>query len=380
MVRAVVVFLLFQTAWACPAPDLFKDDFSTVYSGWKPADPSLLSTKDGKLTVNVPAKSARPLLYTNDSYDRVEVCVQATPANSAESGVGIVFWATSYDSYYVFNVSDGKAWVSRQWNGDWLRPIPMRDFADIKRGVGQTNELRVALGDGQATLYVNDKKFGTLIGNQPEDGGQVGIFAQSNEASSSQFSTFGVSKLRLAQNLRVTDPIFDYDLSTVPPGWSEVSVKDHRLLLRPDAGLGQILPLPLDAYGRGDLRVKVSVEKTEGGAEPIAGLMLWVKGESYYRFDVAPISGRAGVSRHAGGRFLHPVELQESAAIKKEPGAVNELRVVFNGTQATAYINGQKFADFTGQPPDGGGEVGIFAESNGKAATTSAFQDFSFRR
>lgn len=201
IVRIAVVSLVFQTAWVCPAPDLFKDDFSTLYSGWKAAaDPSLLSAKEGKLTVNVPATSAQPLLYTNDSYDRVEVCVQATPTSSMESGVGIVFWATGYDSYYVFNVSNGKAWVSRQWNGDWLRPIPMRDSADIKRGVGQTNELRVALGDGQATLYINDKKFGTLIGNQPEGGGQVGIFAQSSkEPSSSQFSAFGVSKIRLTQ-------------------------------------------------------------------------------------------------------------------------------------------------------------------------------------
>jgi hypothetical protein len=93
-----------------------------------------------------------------------------------------------------------------------------------------------------------------------------------------------------------------------------------------------------------------------------------------------PISGKVGVTRWSGGRFLHPVELQESPAVKKGPGAVNELRVVFSGTQATAYINGQKFADFTGQPPDGGGEVGIFAECLGKAASTSSFQNLSLRR
>jgi hypothetical protein len=62
MVRVVVVSLLLQTAWACPAPDLFKDDFSTLYSGWKAADSSVLTAKDRKLTVNVPANAAQPFL------------------------------------------------------------------------------------------------------------------------------------------------------------------------------------------------------------------------------------------------------------------------------------------------------------------------------
>jgi len=113
---------------------------------------------------------------------------------------------------------------------------------DIKRGVGQTNELRVALGDGQATLYINDKKFGTLIGNQPDDGGQVGVFAQSGkEPSSSQFSAFGLSKLRPVQNPSVSDPIFEYDFSTAPPEWASwqgVSVKDRELFVKPEAGQG----------------------------------------------------------------------------------------------------------------------------------------------
>lgn len=269
----------------------------------------------------MPANAAQPFLYTNDSYDRVELCVQATPANAAESGIGVIFWATSYNSCYVFNVSDGKAWVSRLWNGGWLRPIPMWESGDIKRGVGQTNELRVALGDGQDTLYINDKKSGTLIGN-PTMGPSWGLRTIGQGAI--EFAVLGVRSLKAAACPKpsVLDPIFEYDFSTAPPEWASwqgVSVKDRELFVKPEAGQGFPLPVSLDAYGRGDLRVKVRVDKPEENAEPVAGLVFWYKADSYYRLDVLPISGKVGVTRWSGGRFLRPVELQESRPSKKGP-------------------------------------------------------------
>jgi len=69
-------------------------------------------------------------------------------------------------------------------------------------------------------------------------------------------------------------------------------VKDRELFVKPEAGQGFPLPVSLDAYGRGDLRVKVrdlscatrleellmspktiAVDKPEENAEPVAGLV-----------------------------------------------------------------------------------------------------------
>jgi len=39
------------------------------------------------------------------------------------------------------------------------------------------------------------------------------------------------------------------------------------------------------------------------------------------------------------------------------------LRVVTKGRQATAYINDKEVATFSGQPPPGGGCIGLYGQS-----------------
>jgi hypothetical protein len=53
------------------------------------------------------------------------------------------------------------------------------------------------------------------------------------------------------------------------------------------------------------------------------------------------------------------VTWQTSDAIKTGADAVNRLRVVASGGKATMYINDQELTTITGQPPDGGGFIGV---------------------
>jgi len=152
--------------------------------------------KDRKLTVNVPANAAQPFLYTNDSYDRVELCVQATPANAVESGIGVIFWATSYNSYYVFNVSDGKAWVSRLSNNGWLRPAT----SSVESGKPTNCASPWATGRPRFTLTTRNSGLSSEI--NPTMGAKLGSShnrARSHRVRSSRRSdsqSCGLSKTR----------------------------------------------------------------------------------------------------------------------------------------------------------------------------------------
>ena len=72
-------------------------------------------------------------------------------------------------------------------------------------------------------------------------------------------------------------------------------------------------------------------------------------------------------------RWLQPVGWIESEAIKKGIGQVNKLRVVTKGHQATAYINDKQVTTFNGQPPPGGGCIGVSGGSPENAQNTWQF-------
>src|SRR5580693_1926774 len=68
---------------------------------------------------------------------------------------------------------------------------------------------------------------------------------------------------------------------------------------------------------------------------------------------------RASIGNNSLIRWLQPVGWIENEAINKGIGQVNRLRVVTKGHQATAYINDKQVATFNGQPPHGGGCIGV---------------------
>src|SRR4029077_8622739 len=79
------------------------------------------------------------------------------------------------------------------------------------------------------------------------------------------------------------------------------------------------------------------------------------------------------ISRYVTDRWLQSVGWIENEAINKGIGQVNRLRVVTKGRQATAYINDKQVATFNGQPPQGGGRVGVSGGSPENAQNTWQF-------
>lgn len=64
----------------------------------------------------------------------------------------------------------------------------------LQKGLGQTNELRVATNGHTATLYINGVQVTTFKGRHPRGGGAIGLMADSY---SKQPARFEFARLRV---------------------------------------------------------------------------------------------------------------------------------------------------------------------------------------
>jgi hypothetical protein len=115
-----------------------------------------------------------------------------------------------------------------------------------------------------------------------------------------------------------------------------------------------------------DMSACVDVTATTGGPKQnylYAGLAFWATDvNNVYYFSVAP-AGTYSVSRYLNNNYYKVVDWTASATIKKGLNQVNSLSVVTKGSQATFFVNGTQVATINGQPPQGGGEIGLVADS-----------------
>jgi hypothetical protein len=107
----------------------------------------------------------------------------------------------------------------------------------------------------------------------------------------------------------------------------------------------------------------------------LAGLVFWAQDASnFYALQVAP-NGAASLGRVVKGKWTAPVPFHLFGAVRKGAGAKNMLRVSTSGNSIVAYVNGETLASIKGQPPEGGGTVGLYAQSEKSSRDTWKFLD-----
>lgn len=192
---AAALFLLASVTIAAAACQgdivLFQDRFDSLQPTWGQATDSF-KVEDGKLVV-APA-AANSLWVTNRAslYDDIDMCVSMTTVTGVEpedAKAGLVFWSTDANNLYVFEFApNGKASVWRRQRGKWLEQVDWKDAEGAATGDGGTNELRVVTKGNEAILYVNETEFARFTGSAPDNGGQIGVFAESPEAGAARYS------------------------------------------------------------------------------------------------------------------------------------------------------------------------------------------------
>jgi hypothetical protein len=142
------------------------------------------------------------------------------------------------------------------------------------------------------------------------------------------------------------------------------SVKNGQLLVTPPLNLVYMYFSSGNIFN--DMDACLDVEITTGGpklSHTFGGIAFWsVDVNNTYYLAIGP-TGTYSVARYAANRFFSIVGWTANPAIKTGLNQVNHLRVVTKGNQATLYVNDQQVSVITGQPPQGGSEIGVIAES-----------------
>jgi tetratricopeptide (TPR) repeat protein len=160
--------------------------------------------------------------------------------------------------------------------------------------------------------------------------------------------------------------LFQEDFATLDPAWgapsSNISVQDGKLTLQPELNNSFTALNQAHLFEDMDARVKIRVAKSDnpnyGG-----GLVFWAADYKDYYYLLVTGDGWFGVKRWTNGRVLDPVPWRQKSALKKGIGEWNQLRVVTKGKQATVYINDTEVVTLKGQPPKGGGFIGLTGNS-----------------
>jgi glucose/mannose transport system substrate-binding protein len=157
------------------------------------------------------------------------------------------------------------------------------------------------------------------------------------------------------------DILYEDDFTNLDPSWGTpgdiLSVKDGKLILKPALNTTQSVLNQSNVFDDADIEVEVTL----AAGDPIVagGLIFWAKDYTNFYCLCVDANGSFKISHFVTDRWLTPVGWTETGAVNKGVGQVNKLRVVTKGRQATAFINDQLVITINGQPPQGGGCVGI---------------------
>jgi glucose/mannose transport system substrate-binding protein len=203
----------------------------------------------------------------------------------------------------------------------------------------------------------------------------------------SKFYTFSVCALiallllPVFQKALAGEVLYEDNFVNLDPGWgtpSEIlNVKDGKLTLKPALNTTQSVLNQSNVFADADIRVDVTISASDpnvrGTLDVPGGLIFWAKGyNDFYCLCIDGI-GSFKISHYLGNQWLTSVNWTGNEAINKGPGQVNRLRIVTNGDKATAYINDKQVATIKGQPPQGGGRVGLSGGSAKNSQNTWQF-------
>ena len=170
-------------ALACEGSQvLYEDTFETLDQTWGTTDDAFF-LDENRLTIMPGYDEYYSALNTTGTYEDIDLCVNLEAIKADPEGnsfAGIIFWAIDYDNYYyVVITAEQSIGVFRRQRARVLPQLRWSTFDALKRGNGEVNELRIVTLGNTASFYVNGQLFGTIKGQPPSDGQQIGVRATS---------------------------------------------------------------------------------------------------------------------------------------------------------------------------------------------------------
>ena len=172
--------------------------------------------------------------------------------------------------------------------------------------------------------------------------------------------------------------LFTDDFQEVDASWGldapDVTVEDGKVKVKPQPNISNLLIYKGLNFGEADVCLTVRMPNVVSNNDnTMAGPVFWQKDyDNYYMFMITP-SGYAEIARKLAGKWVSVIDWKADSDIKTQAGASNTLRVTLSGNTITAYVNDAKFAAVKGQMPEGGGRLGMRAQSEENQVDTWKF-------
>lgn len=182
-----------------------------------------------------------------------------------------------------------------------------------------------------------------------------------------------------AQACQGKEVLFEDNFETLEPTWGESDdafyLEDGRLVIKP--GLDEYYSALNTAgfYDNIDYCIRITSVHADPKGNSFAGVMFWATDYDNYYYALVAGDGAAGIFRRQRGKTLTQTAWVAFDAIKTGKDAVNELRVVTVGKEASIYVNGKLFKKVRGQPPENGQEIGVRATSPKDERAIYSFDD-----
>lgn len=161
---------------------IFEDSFADDSGGW-PSDPDI-KIGGGTFAMHMGPKYANWANLNNtfnasDADYCMEVVVPKSIAADNPVVVGLIFWATDYDNFYVVDtLSDGHADIYRKTAGKWAMVADLTN-PSIKADVGSVAAIRVQAMGNLIAPSINGIDLKKIRAQMPSGALRFGFYMQS---------------------------------------------------------------------------------------------------------------------------------------------------------------------------------------------------------
>ena len=155
-----------------------------------------------------------------------------------------------------------------------------------------------------------------------------------------------------------------------------VTVEDGKVKFKADADAGYAVLYGGALFDDADVCVTVQMPNNAKQGDTIeAGPLFWAQDHSnYYYYEIDP-NGKVALERKVKGKWVTVLGWRQIPSAKTGAGAKNVMRVTTSGNSITLYLNDTKVATVKGQQPDGGGQIGLRADSEKEKRDTWKFSN-----
>jgi TIR domain len=179
---------------------LFADDFQTLLPGWGTPN-NHWEVKNGRFVLH-PSLNQFYFQYSGRgpfTDVSIEVDVVLAKGSDLTRPGGIVFWCRDTQNFYIFAINmQGYYNVMRRYQNRWITILASTHTDALNQGVGETNHLQLVTRGTSADLFANDQPLQTVSSENPDAGGQVGLYGESaqHELMVWEFMHLKISSLR----------------------------------------------------------------------------------------------------------------------------------------------------------------------------------------